>query len=97
MGPVTQTQIQTSLCAALAGATLWAVPQSTSTPPLRSLFSLLLSPLSLSVSISQDLCWTVAQQAVEKPFYSNSKRQKDSGGSMRRGLVAVAKKVLKGR
>lgn len=43
MGPLTQTQIQTFLCAALAGATLWALPQSP--PPLLPFLSSLLSSL----------------------------------------------------
>jgi len=58
MGPLTQTEIQTFLCAALAGATHWAVPQSTSTTPVL--------PFASSLSVFKDLCWTVAQPTVKK-------------------------------
>lgn len=48
-------------------------------PHPTAVFSLFSAVLSLSVSISQEPSWTVAQQALEKPFHSNSKRQISNG------------------
>lgn len=85
-----QTQTQTFLCAALAGATLWALPQPGPSPPL-------CRPFALFMSISLNLCWTAAQQAVEKPFCSNSKRQRGISGGMGWRLGECSRKIQRGQ